>query len=264
MTTDRELDATAERLALRARLDVFVSSREVCRDLVADTLADGVDRDTVVRAAADVAQFCDEAMAIVTDEYRPPLACHSGCSFCCRKPGVLASLPELIRIVTHLRETGTDGVAARARGYVTQVGDRDPHAPTPDEVVCPLLVDGRCSVYALRPLVCRAYNSTSVDACREALRDQRALVPIFAMLRDVSDGATVGQAAALADVGLDRAVFDLGTALHVLLAADGKVLLEAMLTGDVHEGLTPARHATWVDDLWTRVQDTARTLGLRL
>jgi len=31
---------------------------------------------------------------------------------------------------------------------------------------CPLLVDGKCSVYQIRPLVCRAHNSTDVAPCR--------------------------------------------------------------------------------------------------
>ena len=36
---------------------------------------------------------------------------------------------------------------------------------------CPLLVASECSVYPVRPLDCRAYNSRSVAACRDAFDD---------------------------------------------------------------------------------------------
>ena len=48
------------------------------------------------------------------------------------------------------------------------------------KIPCPLLVDNRCSAYGARPLECRGYNSTNVEACRQAFDNYDAWdVPIF-------------------------------------------------------------------------------------
>jgi len=248
----------AERAAYRARLEVFLSSRDASCDLTAGALRGGITPEAIVRSADDVAQFCDEAVPILLDEYRPSLDCQQGCSFCCRKPGILVSIPELLRIVTCLDAKSREAVAVRAREYVARMAGRDVHAATSESVPCPLLVDDRCSVYEKRPLVCRGYNSTSVDACRHAHGNAHALVPIFAMLKDATDGATVGMVAALAGVGLSSAMLDLGHALHLVLdTGEGEVAARILADQAL---LAPARHATWADDLWASVQATAREL----
>ena len=86
------------------------------------------------------------------------------------------------------------GRHGRAGGaiYAAQMEGRRFEDPLNESVPCPLLVEGRCSVYEVRPLICRGYNSTNVDACRKAHDDADVLVPTFAMLKDVTDGATVG------------------------------------------------------------------------
>ncbi len=38
--------------------------------------------------------------------------------------------------------------------------------------LCPLNVDGACSVYEARPTICRSYNSTDAGACERALSNE--------------------------------------------------------------------------------------------
>ena len=45
--------------------------------------------------------------------------------------------------------------------------------------LCPLNVDGACSVYEVRPTICRSYNSTDVGACERALTNEmKTPIPI--------------------------------------------------------------------------------------
>lgn len=42
---------------------------------------------------------------------------------------------------------------------------------------CPALVDGRCSVYELRPLVCRLYGAAEALTCEHGCRPAGGLLP---------------------------------------------------------------------------------------
>ena len=260
-----DLSAEVDRTAYRQRLDAFLASRDAGNTLTLDSLRAGIRLETVISAAADLARYADAAIAIVKDEYRPPLHCKEGCWYCCCKPGVLTSIPELLRILDHIQSTfAADAVSEleeRARRYAAQIEGRSFDDPVDESVPCPLLVSGRCSVYEVRPLVCRGYNSTNVEECRQAHEDKDVLVPMFSVLKDVTDGTTVGAAQRLKEEGLNGSLVDLGTALNIALAAsDG--FSEAIIDGGT--ALLPAENSSWVGDLWARVSETARQVGIKL
>ncbi len=257
-----EVSAAIERSAYRQRLETFFASREAGQSLTADSLKQGIRLQAAVSAAADVAQFADEALAIVQEEYRPRLHCQEGCHYCCCKPGVLASIPELLRILALIHSTFSEAdvlaLRERAKRYGEQVAGRNFNELVDESVPCPLLVDGRCSVYEVRPLVCRGYNSTDVDACRKAHSDRTARVPIFAMLKDVTDGATVGAAQSLKAAGFNDSLIDLGTALQLALPG-GEAFSQTIM--EDRAALTPAENSLWVTELLNEVQQTARQVG---
>jgi hypothetical protein len=175
----------------------------------------------------------------------------------------LTLVPEFLRILDHVRSTfsadAMSALGARARRYASQIEGRSFDDPTDESVPCPLLVDGRCSVYEIRPLVCRGYNSTNVDACRRAHENADELVPIFSVIKDVTDGATVGAAQQLTTAGFNDSLVDLGSALNVALAAG-----DEFSTGVIEGGraLVPAENSSWVANLWARVRETARQVGV--
>jgi hypothetical protein len=113
----------------------------------------------------------------------------------------------------------------------------------------------------VRPLVCRGYNSTSVEACRAAHDKSNALVPIFAPIKDVTDGATVGIEQQLKSRGLNDSMVDLGRALNIALSAGGD------FQGPIAEGdpiLAAAENKVWVADLLAQVRATARRVGIEI
>jgi len=252
----------AERLAFQQRLDAFVASRDAGYTLTLDALRAGISLRAVVDTATDVARFADEAIDIVKEEYRPSLDCKEGCSYCCCKPGVLVSVPEFVRILDHVRSAfSADDISAltqRARAYAAQLQGRNFNEFIDDSIPCPFLDKGRCSVYAIRPLVCRGYNSTSVDACRDAHTNGDHLVPIFSVIKDVTDGATIGTSQCLQRAGVNDALLDLGTAVGIALQS-GNEFIADVLTGG--RALAKAQDSTWVPELWSRVKELARQVG---
>jgi Fe-S-cluster containining protein len=86
-------------------------------------------------------------------------ACAAGCDFCCYLPvDVLA--PEAFRIATHLEQTRSPEELATVVYRLGAQGQYD-FGVRP----CVFLANGRCSIYAVRPMVCRSYNSLSKERC---------------------------------------------------------------------------------------------------
>ena len=224
-----------ERIAWRRRIETFFASRNAAHSLRSSSPEDGASLTTLVGAAAEIAEYADRSIAGIQDQYRPALDCKAGCSYCCCKPGVLTSIPELLRILVYIRskfcETAIVELTDRACRYAAQMAGRNPNDLVDESVPCPLLVDHRCSVYEVRPLVCRGYNSTSVAACRSAHENSAVLVPVFALIKDVTDGATIGAAHRLKEQGFDDSMVDLGSAMNIALTASND-FPEAIVEGD--------------------------------
>jgi Fe-S-cluster containining protein len=97
--------------------------------------------------------------------------CSKGCWFCCTQM-VAVTIPEVLRLANHIRETWSAEQRAeldqRFASYMKateawHAGDlsRQPRHK------CPLLnqEEGICSVWGDRPIVCRSYNSTDHKLC---------------------------------------------------------------------------------------------------
>jgi Putative zinc- or iron-chelating domain len=88
-------------------------------------------------------------------------ACASGCFFCCFL--WTDALPlEVLRIADHLQRTASPDDLAEVRRRL-----RERVAAPLGERPCGLLTaEGRCSVYAIRPMTCRGFHSFSKAACQ--------------------------------------------------------------------------------------------------
>ncbi|MGC4086199.1 MAG: YkgJ family cysteine cluster protein [Vicinamibacterales bacterium] len=246
-----------------SRLEVFLSSRNAGLDLTTDRLERGWTRDAAVDAAAAVSDFIDEAIDVVRDEYQPSIACTVGCDHCCCKPGVLVTWPELLRILDHVERTFSKAdvrrLHQRAFEYSALLDGRNPNDPVDEPIPCPLLNEGRCSVYDVRPATCRGYNSTDASACRAARVNHRVLVPIAAIVKDASDGATLGAVQALDALGMKSSMIDLGSALNAVGAR-----VDAAVSAAADGRLAAAEMETWAQALWDAVTMTAQQCGVEV
>jgi Fe-S-cluster containining protein len=140
-----------------------------------DTILAAVSETTSVR---DLDAQIDQAVAAI-EEALPPFRCRQGCYECCEDTipvvtaaewrllhAAIAQQPETFQQELHQRtaaayrsQVDALGVlAARLRGEPAYIEGVDEIGL----VACPLLQDGKCSVYEARPAMCRAFGYMTV------------------------------------------------------------------------------------------------------
>lgn len=108
--------------------------------------------------------------------------CSKGCSHCCYSRVTLTEL-EMKALASHVRHRFSEAEvvlvmsAAKALKKKYQSMTKEERIMSRDP--CPLLLEGQCSVYESRPLMCRSAYSTSAEACRIANEDPLFPVPIL-------------------------------------------------------------------------------------
>lgn len=148
------------------------------------------------------------------------IACSKGCNYCCHGfVGVVP--PEAFRIAEAIRDGRARGIDARtARDKAQPIIGIEPAARVGRKLPCPLLVDGMCSVYEQRPLVCRQTTSLSLPGCIEEFEgvDPDGRIEISSTHLAHSSNAHVVLLGALIAVGLPSEAYELGATLDVVLA----------------------------------------------
>lgn len=153
------------------------------------------------------------------------IACRSGCSFCCHLR-VVTTAPEVFGVVEFLRSNLTSDEFSAFRQRVDAAVDRiEPmsraeHIHT--NVQCPVLVDGRCSAYSVRPMMCRSYHSVDLNACKSAFDNPLSDEPMgFSMVRKtVGEHHIAAWRNALHFSGYDPNDYELFRALQEAMASD--------------------------------------------
>jgi Fe-S-cluster containining protein len=158
------------------------------------------------------------SMAIDVLPSKPQHACAPGCYFCCYLPvDVLA--PEAFRIAAHLQQRGSPEELAALAYRLGTHGQHD-FGTRP----CVFLANGHCSIYEVRPMVCRGYNSLSKERCEAYYHDASV------DLRETKDRVAgrlaeameEGVIAGLEALGLDAQWYELPSAvLRALETSDG-------------------------------------------
>jgi hypothetical protein len=153
------------------------------------------------------------------------LDCKAGCDSCCYE-AVLASAPEILSIYYFLLDTlkpdEIEALKAKLADYEASVA---PHRDEPyyfGKTACPLLDNHHCSVYELRPFMCRGRNSKDVNAC-EILKDAPGEMPMFPLFEPQWQAANaVFQGVNYALAGLmQQGRFELGQSLKMLFDRPG-------------------------------------------
>jgi len=196
---------------------------------VRDEVAAALERDALpaarIRAAHRAHAALDEATRGARSLAFTP-ACEAGCSFCCHVH-VDATEPEILAIAAHLHETLREGALPalldRLAWHVARVSVLSDDERWAARIPCALLGrDGRCTVYPVRPLRCRAFHSSDAGACRDALHGCTDVPPpTIPALDRVHHAVEEGFDRALVAAGLSAAPERLEVALLAALRALG-------------------------------------------
>lgn len=153
------------------------------------------------------------------------LACNKGCRWCCYPGKLEISVPEAVAIAAHIEAR----FEAASRRRVEERLDRsaqgarelDPMERWRQRRPCPLLDEeaGACSVYAVRPVACRGWNSIDAARCEELWHHRDRVVPIPSNLvqHRLAQQHMEGQDAAVARAGRDARRTDLATVVLAVL-----------------------------------------------
>ena len=175
----------------------------------------------ISEVAGQAVTVADDATraALIAEPPRAPAACKEGCAWCCHKQ-VGTAVPEILRIVTHLQQTLTPPALQALRERVAQLNEQRQKTQSRSGlgIPCALLVDNRCSVYPVRPLTCRGFNSTNAQRCEMSLDPRNgAVVPAYAPQQRLATLVLDGMRSGLTESGRSGALLELTAALHIAL-----------------------------------------------
>jgi len=135
-------------------------------NLVVKGLAHNRNRVYAINLVKSVHEKTDLLVEQISRKPEGQFDCRPGCTYCCSYR-VEALPPEIFLIAAELRKLPADALAevtTRLREHTAKAkGLRPEH----HNLVCPLLVDSKCTVYENRPFSCRRFNSLDVEVCKD-------------------------------------------------------------------------------------------------
>ncbi len=181
----------------------------------------------------------DEAIErIVSLECLPePIDCQPGCHYCCYNQPIVTP-PEALLIGHSVEKTFTDrersGLFERMASILELIRDKgqDEIVMMRHELPCIFLTNGMCSVYEVRPAICRACSSTSAEHCATVFesRDTRARLRCYAQIREIFQTAHAGLIENCEDMGCQSDFLLITEAMHDYFQHPRPI--EAWLAGD--------------------------------
>ncbi len=147
------------------------------------------------------------------------IACAKGCAHCCHQ-AVGATIPEVLRIASYLRERFSkedlETIRGRIEGYISAKKALAQAAKIVHS--CPMLVDDMCSVFEVRPLKCRGFNSVDVEVCIRFKESPGAVTLPCSMVQvSAADNLVAGLQRGLAASGLSDEYVEFAPALKIAL-----------------------------------------------
>lgn len=169
--------------------------------------------DRAIRLAHVFHDGFERSMAHVPPERR--LACSAGCSMCCHN-WIAVTAPEVFAIAAEVAgRPGAPGLIAEIAAAAQKGRGIDRDSRLERRLLCPMIAEHKCSIYAVRPVACRGFFSLSLDACRAVFAGEGEDIPswrIGMMLRAIHERCL---AAAMKARGLHHGAFEMTEGLTI-------------------------------------------------
>jgi hypothetical protein len=176
--------------------------------------------DVVANAHQLTDELALEIVSIGPAAERP--VCCAGCTACCHLH-VVATPPEVIAMAAyverHLDAGARQRLGRRIETHIEATRGLDGAGRRSLRTACPLLEDGRCTAYAVRPITCRGWNSLDRSVCDADLKDPARGIqaPLNLGQFVLASRVTEGIRAACHSSGLEHRLLDLPRALTIAL-----------------------------------------------
>lgn len=139
----------------------FLNSIDGVRRKAADHLGSNTNVSSVVGFAANLHQAVDKVVQQAGD---PKPECKPACAWCCSLL-VEAMEPEIFFIAREIRKRGPEEVEAIVDALRIRAAATKDDAKNLRRRDCAFLKNQRCSIYEVRPSVCRKAHSLSAERC---------------------------------------------------------------------------------------------------
>jgi len=145
------------------------------------------------------------------------LACMDGCAYCCHFE-VEARPFEVLEIASYVSKkfspTQLKQTIERASQNATVWRKASDSERAQLKPPCPFLVNNSCSIYPVRPAVCRNYHATDGANCKAYFENPEGLSPntYISDLFNVAHGSAQGFKNAVESLGLDTRGYNLASA----------------------------------------------------
>ncbi len=189
------------------------------RDQVVAQCGKKVDLESLNIATVNFYRRLDNTIAGVSKHIEQNIQCKQGCNYCCHFR-VDVSANEVFAIVEHVQSTFTpdqlEKLVEKATHNKNKLDMLSQAKRIVTNIACPLLEDNACSIYNMRPSMCRKMHSTNVEACQHSYENpednnvENAEHPVLsAITMTMLTAAREGFSA----LGLDKTVYDLNEVL---------------------------------------------------
>ena len=189
-----------------------------------EILGEGKTIQKAAESSIGMQRWADEMTDRLKEQMPPdrPIACRAGCAFCCHIQ-VSATIPEVLVIAETIKAESDPERLAEVRSRIEMHRDKLRELTAEERLhirqACPLLVNGQCSVYQIRPLNCRGWNSDDAAKCETFYDDPHSevKVTVYGPQQAVASMIGTGSQSGLRSHGLEARVVELVAAMEIVM-----------------------------------------------
>lgn len=130
--------------------------------------------DVILSVFQEVLEFSDSIVKSLEENGQSPkVACRSGCNYCCHSQINIIPIEALLISAFIKTDFTCTEVSALNAGisriqFLTAGKTLEQVYAIKDELPCLFLKKGKCSIYKIRPSICRSWNSLDSKVCKAA------------------------------------------------------------------------------------------------